>query len=307
MNTPAIKADGVLLLAAVIWGGAFVAQRTAMEHMGPLTFNGLRFALGALVLLPVLHARRGRAAFAGASSRRIYWLGGVLAGVVLFVGATLQQVGIVSTTAGKAGFITGLYVVFVPVFGLLVRQVAAPTTWLGVALAAAGLYFLSITERFEMNAGDALVLACAAVWGVHVLLIGWLAPRTDPLKLAALQFAIVAALSLVAAAWRERFDAGIWAAAGALAYAGVLSVGVAYTLQVVGQRAAPAAHAGLLMSFETVVAAGAGAALLGERLGGRELLGCALMLTGILVSQMRRQPARHPLKPPPPPPCTIPV
>ena len=306
MNT-ALKADGVLLLAAVIWGGAFVAQRAAMGHIGPLTFNGLRFALGMLVLLPILYARRRRAATGDVRQRRVYWLGGLVAGGILFVGATLQQVGIVSTTAGKAGFITGLYVVFVPILGLLVRQYAAPVTWLGAGLAGVGLYFLSITAGFEMNPGDALVLACAAVWAVHVLLIGWLAPQIDPLKLAALQFAVVAALSLAAAAWREQFDAGIWAAAGAIAYAGVLSVGVAYTLQVVGQRAAPAAHAGLLMSFETVVAAISGAVLLNERLGGRELLGCALMLAGILVSQLRRQPARCPLKPPRPPQCTIPV
>ena len=158
-----------------------------------------------------------------------------------------------------------------------------------------------------MNPGDALVLACAAVWGVHVLLIGWLAPQIDPLRLAALQFAVVAALSLAAAARREQFDAGIWAAAGAIAYAGVLSVGVAYTLQVIGQRAAPAAHAGLLMSFETVVAAASGAILLDERLGGRELLRVCADADRNPGIPVRRQPARCPLKPPRPPQCTIPV
>jgi drug/metabolite transporter (DMT)-like permease len=298
MNARALQADALLLLTALIWGGAFVAQRSAMAHVGPLTFNGLRFALGTLVVLLVIHARGRRRASDPSATRSAEnrqhpvanWRWGLLAGGILLVGATLQQAGIVYTTAGKAGFITGLYVVLVPILGLLVRQRTAAATWVGAGLAAAGLYFLSITQEFEINPGDALVLACAAVWAVHVLVIGWLAPRADPLKLAAVQFAVVSLVSIAGAACYERLGPGIWDALGAIAYGGVLSVGVAYTLQVVAQRDAPPAHAGLLMSFETVVAAAAGALLLGERLAGRELLGCALMLAGILVSQFRRSP-----------------
>jgi drug/metabolite transporter (DMT)-like permease len=289
MRLATFKADAILLFAAVIWGAAFVAQRAAMQHMGPLGYNGIRFALGALVLLPVMHARRAEAAANCASDTSLYLRGGLLAGLVLFVGASLQQAGLVYTTAGKAGFITGLYVVGVPILGLFIGQRTPALTWLGAGLATVGLYLLSVSGRLEINPGDALVLACAVVWAVHVLLIGRLSPRTDPLRLAAVQFGVTALLSLAAAAAFERTTlAGIVAAKWAILYGGLCSVGIGYTLQVVGQRAAPPAHAGLLMSLEAVFAALTGGWLLGEVLGRRELLGCGLMLAGILVSQVCR-------------------
>jgi drug/metabolite transporter (DMT)-like permease len=283
------KADALLLLAAAIWGAAFVAQRAAMQHMGPLAYNGIRFALGTLVLLPLIYTRRQPADSHPSSQRHYYLWGGLLAGGVLFVGASLQQAGLVYTTAQKAGFITGLYVVGVPILGLLIGQRTPVVTWLGAGLAAIGLYLLSVSGQWEVNPGDWLVLACAAVWSVHVLLIGRLSPRTDPLRLAAIQFAVTAVLSLAAAAVFEHTTlAGLAAAKWAILYGGACSVGIGYTLQVVGQRTAPPAHAGLLMSLEAVFAALTGWWLLSEQLSPRELAGCGIMLAGILLSQARR-------------------
>ena len=300
MRLATFKADAILLFAAVIWGAAFVAQRAAMQHMGPLGFNGIRFALGTLVLLPVIWVWRAPVTADCATERRLYWRGGLLAGIVLFVGASLQQAGLVYTTAGKAGFITGLYVVGVPILGLLIGQRTPVLTWLGAGLAAVGLYLLSVSSRLEINPGDGLVLACAGVWAVHVLIIGRISPRTDPLCLAAVQFGVTAVLSLLAAAVFERITlTGIAAAKWAILYGGLCSVGIAYTLQVVGQRAAPPAHAAILLSFEAVFAALTGGWLLGEVLGPRELLGCGLMLAGILVSQVRRAKPGRAESPPP--------
>jgi drug/metabolite transporter (DMT)-like permease len=286
----------LLLLAAAIWGFAFVAQRAGMAHVGPFTFNAVRFALGGLVLLPLI-ALRGRrspvspAAQLPAAGRWIWW--GTAAGLVLFAGASLQQTGIVFTTAGKAGFITGLYVIIVPLGGLLWRQRTAAPAWLGAVLAVAGLYFLSLSGGLRMVRGDLLVLAGAFFWAGHVQLIGWLSPRTDPIRLACLQFFACAAASLLAAvfvepAFFQRMTApGLRAAAWPILYAGLLSTGVAYTLQVVAQRRAPPAHAAIILSLEAVFAALGGWFLLKEVLSRRELFGCLLMLAGMLLSQIR--------------------
>jgi drug/metabolite transporter (DMT)-like permease len=286
------KADVLLLLVAAIWGTGFVAQRLGMEHVGPMTFNGIRFAIGTLVLLGVIMVRRRLArrspAAGDAPTTRTHLLGGLLVGVALFVAASLQQIGLIWTTAGKAGFITGLYVVFVPIIGLFVRHRVHATTWAGAGLAAVGLYFLSVTESFEVDRGDRFVLACAVVWAVHLLLIGRFSPTSDPLELAALQFAVGAALSLAAALLFEDPEAAsIYAARWAILYAAVFPVSMAFTLQVVAQRVAPPAHAAILLSFEAVFAALGGWLVLNEYLAPRQLLGCLLMLAGILVTQAR--------------------
>ncbi|MFZ1201044.1 MAG: DMT family transporter [Desulfobacterales bacterium] len=288
MTSPTLKSDVLLLLTATIWGFAFVAQRVGMDFVGPFAFNGIRFALGSLVLVPFI-LKHGRGSVQPPADRRpvnILW-GGFLAGLLLFTGASLQQVGLVYTTAGNAGFITGLYVVIVPVLGLFIRQRPNAGTWIGVLLAAVGLYLLSITDRFSIAFGDLLVLIGAFFWAGHVLLIGWLAPRTDSLKLAFTQFAVCSALSLLTSAVVETTTvAGIWRAALPVLYGGVLSVGVAYTLQVVAQRHAHPAHAAILLSLEAVFAAIGGWIVLGERLTARGLLGCTLMLSGMLLSQL---------------------
>jgi len=293
MKSTTFRADTLLLLAAAIWGSGFVAQRLGMKHVGPLTFTGVRFLLGALLLCPIIWLRKPanapNATTPNPGQLRTCLMGGCIAGTILFAGALLQQIGIITTTAGKAGFITGLYVVLVPILGLLVRQRTHANTWIGAALAAVGLYLLSVTGSFEVNPGDVYIMCCAIVWAVHVLVIGRLSPRTDPLKLAATQFAVAGVLGTAAALLAEQVTtADLMAAKWAIAYSGILSVGVAFTLQVVAQRHAPPAHAAILLSLEAVFAAIAGGLILGEAFETRELAGCGLMLAGMLASQLRR-------------------
>lgn len=291
MNVRTYRADALLLLTATIWGFAFVAQRVGMEYVGPFTFNGVRFALGSLSLVPLLFLMEhrdspARALVTRASRRTIFW-GGGLAGLFLFSGASLQQIGLVYTTAGNAGFITGLYVVIVPIMGLFLRQRTHLGTWLGVLLAAVGLYFLSITEELTIAWGDLLVLIGAFFWAAHVLIIGRLSPRMDALKLAITQFAVCALLSLLTALVIETLTwEGLRQAAVPIFYGGLGSVGVAYTLQVVAQKDAHPAHAAIFLSMEAVFAAFGGWWLLNEALTVRAMFGCGLMLFGMLFSQL---------------------
>ena len=286
-----LRSDLLLLLAALIWGFAFVAQRTGVGHIGSMAFTSIRFFIGGLVLLPIVVAgERRRRLAAGPGRRRLlrqHLQAGIVVGVALFAGATLQQLGVARTTAGKSGFITSLYVVIVPLLGLALGRRAPAATWAGALLAAVGLYFLTMQGAFRMGLGDFLVLLGAFVWAVHMLLLGHFSPGHDPIKLAFTQFMVCAALSGLAALLLETTTlAGLRAAAPAILYTGVCSVGIGYTLQVVGQRHAPPADAAILMSMESVFAVLGGWLLLGEQLTTRALLGCALMLAGILVSQL---------------------
>jgi drug/metabolite transporter (DMT)-like permease len=303
MRKSTLQADVMLLLAAAIWGSGFVAQRLGMEHIGPFAFTAIRFAIGTLVLLPVIHFRSRQAVScptqATTPTLAATLKTGALLGVVLFGGAALQQIGLVSTSAAKAGFITGLYVVCVPLLGLVIGHRAPVATWLATLLAAVGLYLLSIADSLRLQAGDAFVLAGAVVWALHVVLIGILSPKHDPLKLAATQFAATAVLAGLASVILE-YDTGwnnVLGASGALLYSGILSVGVAFTLQVVAQRQAPASHAAILMSLEAVFAALLGIAMLGESLTGRQVGGCAFMLSAMLLAQLRRKPTQPPVLP----------
>ena len=278
--------DSLLLVTALIWGLAFVAQRKGMESVGPFTYNAVRFALGALCLLPVMAVRRRAAPRQTPAGGIPAGPAGLLAGAVLTVAASLQQVGIVTTTAGKAGFITGLYVILVPLSGLLWGQRAGPGAWGGALLSVIGLSLLSLTDSLSMARGDLIVLVGAFFWTAHVQVVGWLSPRSDPLALACIQFAVCAVLSaVIAVGWEAPRAAGILAAAGPILYGGVLSVGVTYTLQVVAQGSAPPAHAAILMSLESVFAAVGGGLLLGERLGARQTAGCIVMFAGMLAAQ----------------------
>ena len=290
IRSTTLKAELLLLLAAIIWGFAFVAQRVGMEHVGPFTYNGVRFLLGAVSLLPLLLLGARRAGPVAPVRGPLLFGGSLLAGLLLFAGASLQQVGLIHTTAGKAGFITGLYVVIVPLLGLLWRQRTPWSTWCGAALAVAGLYFLTMSENLSLAEGDALVLIGALFWAGHVLAIGWLSgQQVEPVLLACLQFLICAVLSLAVAGFSEAATFtlnGLWDAALPILYGGLLSVGVAYTLQVVGQRHAPPAHAAIILSLETVFAALGGWLLLNETLSQRGLFGCGLMFGGMLLSQL---------------------
>jgi drug/metabolite transporter (DMT)-like permease len=277
-----IKADLILLVVAVIWGSAFVAQRLGNEQVGPFTFNGVRFPVGSLVLLPFLGWRRLR----GLSRDELR--GGVLLGLLLFGGASLQQLGLVETTAGKGGFITGLYVVIVPLLlALIWRERARWSDWLGAALAVAGMFLLSVPEEFRLAPGDGWVLAGAFLWALHVIAVGRLVPGRDPLRLALIQYAVCGLLSAVAALAIERETwGGIPLAVPAILYAGVLSTGLAYTGQIVAQRHVPPAHTAVIMSMESIFAALSGWLMLDERLTGQQLAGCGLMLAGMLLAQV---------------------
>ncbi len=297
--------DSLLLLTALIWGLAFVAQRMGMDHVGPFTYNAVRFALGALVLLPFALTRGPWSAGpAGAGVRPSIGAlrAGLIAGAVLVFGASLQQIGLVYTTAGKAGFITGLYVVLVPLSGLLWGQRTGWSAWAGAVLCVAGLFFLSVTSAFTVERGDLFVLAGSLFCAAHVQVVGWLSPRTDPVRLACVQFAVCSAGSAVGALLAEQVSrAALVAAAGPILYGGILSVGIAYTLQVVAQRRAPPAHAAILLSLESVFAAIGGSVLLGEKLGARGTLGCALMFGGMVASQVPAIARQVPVRVPPAP------
>jgi len=283
------RASITLLTAAAIWGFAFVAQRVGMEHLGPFTFNGIRFALGGFSLLPLIwffrkHPQAKSQPKEPLSVTRM----GLLAGIILFIAASLQQVGIIYTTAGKAAFITCLYIVLVPVAGLFLKHRLSTTTWVGCILTVIGLYFLCVKEDFSIAYGDFLELIGALLWTTHILLIDHISRRVDTLKLASLQFATCSLLSLVVALFLESTTINAILQAGIpILYGGFASVGIAYTLQIIGQKNASPAHAALILSMETVFAAIGGFLILGEILGARELIGCALMLSGMILSQMR--------------------
>jgi len=290
MGQGSLKSDAILLLTALIWGFAFVAQRAGMAYVEPFTFNGVRFALGSLSLVPLLLVQRGQGRRLGNTQPRrntkTMVLGGALAGSVLFVAASLQQIGLVYTTAGKAGFITGLYVVIVPLLGLFLKHRPGFGTWIGAVLAAFGLYLLCVSEQFTIDPGDFLEILGAFFWAVHVLIIGWFSTRIAALQLAFMQFAICSILSLATAVLTETILlSGIGEAAIPIIYGGLFSVGVAYTLQVVGQRGAQPAHAAIILSLETVFAALGGWLILSETLSTRGLIGCALMFAAMLLSQ----------------------
>lgn len=278
-----LQANGLLLLAAVIWGFSFVAQRVGMEHIGPFAFNTARFALGALVLLPIV-LRRG---IKLPRADKGFYRGFSLAGLFLFLGITFQQIGIVYTTAGKAGFITGLYVVFVPLLGLFLRQKASWLIWLAVFLATTGMYFLCVKETLVLEQGDFFVLVGAFFWACHVHVVAWVSPRFDSYWLAMLQFAMVALLSATCSFILETTTlSSLKQVALPILYTGILSVGVAFTIQIVAQKVALPSHVAIILSMEAAFAALGGWMILSETLSLRGLAGCALMFSGMLVSQL---------------------
>ena len=293
-ETRALRANILLLIAAILWGFAFVAQRAGMKYVEPFAFNGVRFALGSISLIPlILNQKRRHGDDSKPGNGKVFILGGLLAGSVLFIGSSLQQIGIVYTTAGKAGFITGLYVIIVPILGLLVRQQPGIGTWAGAALATVGLYLLSVTGKFTISRGDLLVLTSAFFWAIHVQIIGWLSTRTNTIKLAFFQFAACSILSLIAAAFAEVITVQrLLKAIIPILYGGFVSVGVAYTLQVVAQRYTHPSHAAIMLSLETVFAAVGGRLILSEKLSLRGFIGCALMFVGMILSQLNIKESR---------------
>jgi len=291
MKTTTWKSNSILMLTAFIWGFAFVAQRVGMAYIGPFTFNAIRFALGSLFLLPILLINNqyhliSKNSLPPVSRKTAVFIGSAI-GLILFIGTSFQQVGLVYTTAGKAGFITGLYVVLVPILGLFWNQQTSLGTWLGAVSTTVGLYFLTISDNFTINFGDFLVFIGAFFWAGHVQIIGKFSSQIDSLKLAILQFTICSGLSLITAMLTEVITIqAIHLAMPAILYGGLLSVGIAFTLQIIGQRDAHPAHAAIIMSMETIFAVIGGWFILGETLSPRGLLGCLLMFVGMLLSQL---------------------
>ncbi len=284
-----LKSSLLLLLTAMIWGFAFVAQRAGMDHLGAFTYNGIRFGLGSLSLIPVIRI------FSNTNmdtkdeiedDNKLIFKYGLMAGIVLFIAASLQQVGLIYTTAAKAGFITTLYIVLVPILGLFIKQKTSINIWIGALVATLGLYFLSINENFSIGFGDLLQLIGAVFWAIHIIIIGFFTRKVNSLKLSSMQFATCSVFSFVLAFIFEDIQmVNIINAMIPILYGGLMSVGIAYTLQVVAQKHARPSHAAIAMSMESVFAAIGGILLLGERLPARGFLGCLLMLLGMLISQ----------------------
>jgi drug/metabolite transporter (DMT)-like permease len=288
MKKEEVKSSALLLLTAAIWGFAFVAQRVGTMHVGAFTFTGLRFALGSLSLLPIVifTGRRREKSNNKVETKSSFVTAGIIAGSALFTAASFQQIGLIYTTAGKAGFITGLYIVFVPILGIFLKQKTHVTTWLGVFVAIIGLYFLSVNEGFYIEHGDWLEIIGAVFWAVHILVIDHFAKKVDAVKLSIMQFVTCSALSLMAALIFEDISiAALSQIVIPLLYGGILSGGVAYTIQAIAQKHAKPSHAAIAMSMESVFASIGGLILLGEIMPLRGYLGCALMLAGMLLSQ----------------------
>ncbi len=289
----------LLALTALIWGSAFVAQSVGMDYLGPFTFNSVRSFLGGTVLLPVIffmrrQRKKSDEGKAETGDRKTLVIGGICCGTALAAASSLQQIGLVYTSAGKAGFITALYILIVPVLGLFFGRRAGMKVWIGVALAVAGMYFLCITDGFSISKGDFLVFLCAVIFSVHILVIDHFAPKVNGVSLSCLQFFVCGVLCAVPMLAQEQPRFGeILEAWMPLAYAGVLSCGVAYTLQVIAQKNTDPTVASLLLSLESVFSVLTGWVILGERLSGRELFGCALVFAAVVLAQI---PGKHPVQ-----------
>jgi drug/metabolite transporter (DMT)-like permease len=291
MKKEKIESVLVLFLVAAIWGFSFVAQRIGMRFMGPFLFNSVRFMLGAIVLLPFILFKNKKESederYLKKEKNKKVIFAGVFAGFLIFIAVSFQQFGVIYTTAGKAGFITGLYIIFVPIIGIIFKQKIKINVWIGVILAIIGLYLLSIKNGMSMGKGDIFVLIGAIFWAFHVQIIGHFAGRVESLKLAFGQFFVNSLLSFSGALIFEKISLyaiskGIWA----ILYAGVLSVGVAYTLQIFGQKRISPSVSAIILSIESVFSVIGGWLVLNEILSVKEIIGCLLMLLAMIIAQI---------------------
>lgn len=289
----------MLLLTAMIWGSAFVAQSVGLDYVGPFTFNSVRSLIGGLFLIPcilLLQKAGYKRPESAPGTRKDLILGGVVCGVILAVASSLQQIGIGYTTVGKAGFITALYVILVPILGLFFRKRVAPLVWVCVALSVAGLYLLCMSGTASLGKGDILVLLCAIAFSFHILAIDHFSPLVDGVKMSCIQFLVCGVLCAIPMlALEHPVPAAILAAWKPILYAGVLSCGVAYTLQVVAQNRTDPTVASLILCMESVFSAVFGWLLLRQALSVREVTGCALMFAAILLAQFAGR-AKSPLQ-----------
>ena len=284
-----MKNNILLVLTALIWGCAFVAQSVGMDYVGPFTFNMARFLIGAIVLLPLIwfmDRQRKTGAEKGAGQKTLI-IGGICCGIALAVASTLQQWGILFTTVGKAGFITAMYIVIVPLLGIFIGKKVRPLIIGCVAIAVVGFYFLCMTESLRLGLGDFLVLLCAIAFSIHILVIDHFSPKVDGVKMSAIQFLTAAIISAVPTLlWEQPVFTDILQAWQPVLYAGVMSCGVAYTLQIIAQKNADPTVASLLLSLESVFSVLAGWVLLGQGLRLKEMFGCVLIFCAIILAQL---------------------
>lgn len=287
-----IRNSLLLFLTAFIWGVAFVAQSVGMDYVGPFTFNCVRSLIGGAVLIPCMAILKKinppqEQEKTGGKQRKTLLLGGVCCGLALCVATNLQQIGIQYTSVGKAGFITAFYIIIVPVLGIFLHKKCSASVWIGVALALAGLYFLCINESLRIGKGDMLVFLCALVFSIHILVIDHFSPLVDGVAMSCIQFFVCGIISAVPMLLFEKPQIGqILAAWQPILYAGVLSCGVAYTLQIIGQKGLNPTVASLILSLESCISVLAGWAILGQRLSSREILGCTVMFLAIVLAQL---------------------
>lgn len=286
-----VRSNMALFLAACIWGVAFVSQSAGMDYMGPLTFSAARALLSTAVLIPVILVRRASKGGIAAGNMTGSWkttlAGGICCGLVITAGNLLQQFGMRDTVVGKAGFITALYIIFVPVLGIFVHKEMAAKVWISVAMGVVGLYLLCVKETFTLNLGDGLLFGCAIVFAVHILVIDYFSPKVDCVILSCLQFLVFGVISAIAAVlFEEPSMAQLKAGMVPVLYAGIMSGGVGYTLQMVGQKNTDPSIAALILSLESVVSVLAGWLLLQETLSPKELLGCVIVFVAIILVQL---------------------
>lgn len=286
MNRSALRTDLLMLLTAAIWGSTFVAQQMGMDTVGPFTYTGARMLLGAALVAPLWWWRGGPFASVPLVPSQGVLGAGALLGLVLFTAINLQQVGLLGTSVSNAGFITGLYVVLVPVLMRLGGATVSWQVWIAVTVATLGMYLLSVKADATIAPGDWLQLGGALMWAVHMLLVGHLARRHDPLRLSVLQYLVAGVLSMLVALGRETITLdGVLQASGAIAWGGILSIGVAYTLQVIAQRDALASHAAVIYSSEGLFSAIGGWVMLNEQLALRGWLGALLICAAMVLAQ----------------------
>lgn len=273
----------ILALTAFIWGTSFVSQRIGMNYLEPFTFNGVRSIIGGLTLIPFILFFRSNKNY----QRKELITGGVLCGILLFAATSMQQIGIQYTTAGKAGFITAFYIVLVPIYGIFLKKKTGLKVWIAVAIALLGLYFLCITEKFTIGKGDIYIFICALIFACHILVIDYFSPKVSGIKMSCIQFLVCGIISIPFMFILETpkisaMTTGILP----LLYAGIFSCGIAYTLQILGQKNANPAIASLIMSLESCFSVLSGWLILGERMSAKESAGCVLMFAAIIIAQL---------------------
>lgn len=291
MNQKKIQSNLMLVLAASIWGVAFVAQSVGMQYVGPFTFNGIRCVLGGIVLIPCIYFLNHKSI---KKDKTIYndkdlIIGGIWCGIVLFISSSLQQIGLKYTTVGKAGFITALYIIIVPILGIFLKKKVSLQILVSVVIATVGMYLLCVTESLSVNIGDILIFLCAAAFSVHILLIDYFSPKVDGVKLSCIQFFICGIISFVPMFFLEKpgfseiIDAWL-----PICYAGILSCGVAYTFQILAQKHTPPVIASLILSMESVISAFAGWLILGQVMSVKERTGSFLVFCAIILAQIKK-------------------